>query len=46
VKSRIDFVFLSPGIAVKSYRVMDEVYAGNRRPSDHLPVVVELTIGE
>lgn len=35
---RIDYVFVSSHFAVKDYRVISDVYDGNRYPSDHLPV--------
>lgn len=41
---RIDYFFLSDGITVESYRVLDDTYGNKRRPSDHMPVVVELSL--
>jgi endonuclease/exonuclease/phosphatase family metal-dependent hydrolase len=39
---RLDVIFVDPRITVTSYRVIDTPTA--RRASDHLPVVVELTL--
>lgn len=42
-KARIDYLFLSPNIVVKDYRVYSDQYADNRYPSDHLPVSCEIS---
>ncbi len=39
--AHIDYVFVSSGIKVNSYRVVDD-YIDGRLPSDHYPVIVEL----
>lgn len=41
---RIDFIFVSPGVEVHRHRTIDEKTDG-RFPSDHLPVVVDLSLG-
>ncbi len=40
---RIDFVFVGPGVEVRSHRTLGDRVQG-RFPSDHLPVVVELAL--
>ena len=44
IGDRIDFIFVKPGIEVRSYRVLDDTYGRGRRPSDHLPVTVEVSL--
>jgi len=39
---RIDYAFVTPGVAVLSYAVLDDTYGRGRRPSDHMPVLVEI----
>jgi len=41
---RIDYIFVSEGIAVKTYAALDQTYLNDRRPSDHIPVIVSLKI--
>ncbi len=41
---RIDYVFVSTGIAVKEYLALDQTYRNDRRPSDHIPVLVTIII--
>jgi endonuclease/exonuclease/phosphatase family metal-dependent hydrolase len=36
--NRIDYIFVSPQIQVKDYKVLSDRYDGDRYPSDHLPV--------
>lgn len=40
---RIDYIFVTPGIILRSHVVLDED-RGGRYPSDHLPVVVDLEL--
>lgn len=42
---RIDYVFLSGSVIVNSYRVISETI-NNRYPSDHFPVLVDLSMNE
>ncbi len=42
--ARIDYVFVTPGVAVKSYRVVDDTFNGDRRPSDHMPLLVDFEL--
>jgi len=44
--ARIDYVFVSRGVRVLSYAALDDTYGRDRRPSDHLPVLVEALISE
>lgn len=37
-KNRIDYIFVTPQIQVKDYKVLSDQYKGDRYPSDHLPV--------
>ena len=37
-KNRIDYIFVSPQIQVKDYKVLSDQYNDGRYPSDHLPV--------
>lgn len=43
--ARIDYLFVTPHFTVKDYKVLSDVYNGDRYPSDHLPVtsLVQLT---
>lgn len=41
--SRIDDVFLTPGISCKKYEIVNNIYSG-KYPSDHFPVQVDLAI--
>lgn len=41
--NKIDYVFVSPGVAVQSHRVITDLYQG-LYASDHFPVVVELRL--
>lgn len=41
---RIDFVFVEPGIAVKSYRILDSTISDNIFASDHFPISVSLKL--
>jgi endonuclease/exonuclease/phosphatase family metal-dependent hydrolase len=41
---RIDYVFFTPGIEVEGYGVGTDVDATGRYPSDHLPVVADLSV--
>ncbi len=43
-KKRIDYVFLSEGIKALSYSVLEDTYRNNRRPSDHMPVLVNVKL--
>ena len=40
--SLIDYCFVKGDIEVKSYKVVRDLYPGNRYPSDHFPVVAEI----
>ncbi len=40
MKNRIDYVWVTPGITVKRYGVLNDIQYG-RFPSDHFPVVVD-----
>lgn len=42
---RIDFIFVSDHFRVLNYAVLTDSYGDGRHPSDHLPVVAELSIG-
>ena len=44
--NRIDYIFVSPQIQVKDYQVLSDRYAGDRYPSDHLPVTSLLRLAE
>lgn len=41
--SRIDHVFLTPGIKCKRYEIVNAIYNG-KYPSDHFPVQVDLSV--
>lgn len=41
---RIDYIFTTNDIQVHSYQAVDTTYEDNRYPSDHLPVVVSLSL--
>lgn len=41
---RIDYVMVSPGVAVLSHAILPDYWEG-RFPSDHLPVIASLAIG-
>ena len=41
--SRIDHIFLTPGITSSRYEIVDSIYNG-KYPSDHFPVEVDLSI--
>lgn len=43
--TRIDYIFVRQGIEVLSHRTLDDRYEG-RFPSDHLPVLVEVRLGQ
>lgn len=43
-KARIDFIFVSEGIEVKDYTVIDDKRDNGHYPSDHLPIVCSLSI--
>lgn len=43
-KARIDFIFVSEGVEVKDYTVIDDKRENNHYPSDHLPIVCSLVI--
>jgi endonuclease/exonuclease/phosphatase family metal-dependent hydrolase len=40
---RIDYIFVSEGITVRKYAILSDT-KDNRYPSDHLPVVAEITM--
>lgn len=42
MKNRIDYVWVTPGITVKRYGVLNDMQYG-RFPSDHFPVVIDAT---
>lgn len=42
MKNRIDYVWVTPGITVKRYGVLNDMHYG-RFPSDHFPVVIDAT---
>ena len=42
VGARIDYIFVSEQIKVLEYAVLDDTYGRNRRPSDHMPVLVKI----
>ena len=44
--ARIDYVFVSRGVRVLSYAALDDTYGLDRRPSDHLPILVEVLVSE
>jgi endonuclease/exonuclease/phosphatase family metal-dependent hydrolase len=41
--NKIDYLFVSPGQKVKSHKVVTDLYDG-LYPSDHFPVVMEVTL--
>ena len=41
---RIDYIFVSKGIKVSDYAALEETYGKGRRPSDHISVLVELSV--
>ena len=41
MKSRIDYIWVTPQITVKKYGVLNDMQYG-RFPSDHFPVVIEV----
>ncbi len=41
---RIDFIFVSKGIRVKDYTVVEDKRANGHYPSDHLPIVCNLVV--
>lgn len=41
---RIDFIFVSKGIRVKDYTVVEDKRANSHYPSDHLPIVCNLVV--
>lgn len=43
-KRRIDYVFVTGKVKVAEYAVLDDTYAQDRRPSDHMPVLVKINI--
>ena len=43
-KARIDFIFVSEGVRVKDYTVIDDKRENGHYPSDHLPIVCSLAI--
>ncbi len=43
-KERIDFIFVSPGIAVKSHGTLTDFKDNLHFPSDHLPVLAEVVL--
>jgi len=43
-KRRIDYIFVSEEWTVKSYRVIDDTYGNDRRPSDHMPVMAHIKL--
>ena len=44
--ARIDYIFVSPRVQVLEYAVLDDTYGRNRRPSDHMPVLVKVSLEE
>ncbi len=42
----LDHVFVTDGLSVDRYRVCDRVRGNGRYPSDHLPVLVRLRLGD
>lgn len=43
---RIDFIFVRIGVEVRSYREITDQLEDGRFPSDHLPVLVEITLAK
>lgn len=43
-KARIDYLFVSEGVRVKDYTVIDDKRENGHYPSDHLPVVCNLVV--
>ena len=43
-KARIDYVFVSPGIRVRDYAVIEDRRENGHYPSDHLPVACHVTL--
>ena len=41
---RIDYIFVSKGISVSDYAALEETYGKGRRPSDHISVLVDLSV--
>lgn len=41
-KGRIDFIFVSPDIEVKDYKVVEDKRPNGHYPSDHLPIVCNI----
>ena len=44
IQERIDFIFVSPDLAVHRYQVIADAASRGRRPSDHLPVLVSASV--
>jgi endonuclease/exonuclease/phosphatase family metal-dependent hydrolase len=44
-ETRIDYIFVRAGIRVRSHRILDDRYDG-RFPSDHMPVIAEVVLGD
>jgi len=44
-EERIDFIFVSPDVAVPRYQAIADSNAHGRRPSDHLPVLISAIPG-
>ncbi|MDR0332766.1 MAG: endonuclease/exonuclease/phosphatase family protein [Dysgonamonadaceae bacterium] len=42
IKSRIDYIFVTEGITVNKYGVLNDIHYG-RFPSDHFPVMIQVT---
>ena len=42
LKNRIDYIFVKGKMSATSYEVLKDSIGGNRYPSDHLPVLVDL----
>ncbi len=43
-KKRIDYIFVTGGVNVLSYAVLDDTYGNDRRPSDHMGVLASISI--
>lgn len=41
-KNRSDYIFVTPDIKVLDYAVLDDTYGDDRRPSDHMAVLVTI----
>jgi len=43
-RARLDYIFVTEGVAVKSHQTIADTYGKGRRPSDHMPVTVTVEL--